>query len=280
VSYVEIPWTAEVAATVRTEWGLPGGTAERLTGGEESAAYRVGGVVVRLGPVGRGTEVMEWCHQLAQQAGVREAVAPLAATSGATVVRVNGRPVSVWPLVPGRWLDLDSAQEVEQAARLLARLHRALRGVQLPARPELSFLEPTASSLLQDDQLDRWLAEFAQRAARQPLHGDYYRGNLLYHRGKITGLIDWDEAWLGAPEIELAGAAREFGDHWSTDLTRAKQFIDWYQDEGGTAEPMDDETLVQLIRHRLRAEVTAFGGKDSDDEYYNLQRELFAKLRP
>ncbi|WP_432942312.1 hypothetical protein ACQPXM_35470 [Kribbella sp. CA-253562] len=54
----------------------------------------------------------------------------------------------------------------------------------------------------------------------------------------------------------------------------------WYDDEGGTAEPMDDETLVQLIRHRLRAEVTTFGGNDSDDEYYNLQRELFAKLTP
>jgi aminoglycoside phosphotransferase (APT) family kinase protein len=152
--------------------------------------------------------------------------------------------------------------------------------VQLPLRPEPSFLEPTASSLLPDEQLDRWLTEFAQRAARQPLHGDYYHGNLLVADGRISGLIDWDEAWLGAPEIELAGAAREFGDHWSTDLARAKKFVDWYHDEGGTAEPMDDETLVQLIRHRLRAEVTAFGGNDTDDEYYNLQRELFAKLRP
>ncbi|ONI68809.1 hypothetical protein BWI15_38210 [Kribbella sp. ALI-6-A] len=105
MSYVDIPWTAEVAAKVRSEWRIPVDIAERLTGGEESAAYRVGGVVVRLGPVGRGTEVMEWCHQLAQQvrqAGVGEAVAPLAAASGATVVRVDGRPVSAWPLVPSR----------------------------------------------------------------------------------------------------------------------------------------------------------------------------------
>src|SRR5690349_3463080 len=84
---------------------------------------------------------------------------------------------------------------------------------------------------------------------------------------------------VGAPEVELAGAAREFGDHWSTDLGRAKEFVAWYRDEGGTAGAMDDETLVQLIRHRLRAELTAFGG-DGTDEYYDRVRELFVKLRP
>lgn len=286
VTYVEIPWTAEVAAAVEAEWGIPVGTAERLTGGEESAAYLVDsrgagvggggfrdGVVVRLGAVRRGSALVEWCHRLAGSAGVGEVVVPLRTSRGASVVRVGGRPVSVWPLVRGRWLDAGDAAEVEQAARLLARVHWELRDVVMPARPERSFLEFGGG----DGELDRWLAGFERR--RQPLHGDYYRGNLLVDGGRIRGVIDWDEAWVGAPEVELAGAAREFGDHWSTDLGRAKEFVAWYHDEGGTAGAMDDELLVQLIRHRLRAEVTAFGG-DGTDEYYDRLRELFVKLRP
>ncbi|MEV6288174.1 phosphotransferase [Kribbella sp. NPDC051770] len=278
MTYAEVPWTPEIARAVEVEWALSAGAVERLTGGEESAAYRMdtGGVVVRIGPVSRGSELMEWCHQVAAAAGVDEVMVPLRTTSGASVVRVAGRPVSVWPLVAGRWLDNDEPAEVEQAARLLARLHYGLRDVALPVRPEPSYLEAT-TGVLPDEELDRWLGAFSRR--RQPLHGDYYRGNLLVDRGRITGLIDWDEAWVGAPEVELAGAAREFGEHWSTDLTRAKQLVAWYHDEGGTAGELDDETLVQLIRHRLRAEVTAFGGED-DDEYYGLLRELFGKLRP
>ncbi len=266
-------FTPEVAAAVESEWGVSGASAERLTGGEESAAYRVGGAVVRIGPLARSTAVMEWCHQVADSAGVDEAVAPLRTSSGASVVRVDGRPVSVWPLVAGRWLDADTPAEVEQAARLLARVHWGLRDVVMPARPERSFLEFGDGG----DELDQWLAGFTRR--KQPLHGDYYRGNLLVDAGRITGVIDWDEAWVGAPEMEVAGAAREFGDHWSTDLRRAKEFVAWYHDEGGTAGAMDDETLVQLIRHRLRAELTAFGG-DGTDEYYDRLRELFVELRP
>jgi Ser/Thr protein kinase RdoA (MazF antagonist) len=285
VGHAETPWTAEVAEAVEGEWGLSvAGTAERLTGGEESAAYRVdlrggvGGVVVRLGPLTRGTAVIEWCHQVAGSVGVEEVVVPLRGSSGASVVRVGGRPVSVWPYVGGRWLDAGEPAEVEQAARVLARVHRGLREVVMPARPERSFLEfGGETGELRDEQLDRWLAGFGRR--RQPLHGDYYRGNLLVDGGRIRGVIDWDEAWVGAPEVELAGAAREFGDQWSTELGRAKEFVGWYHDEGGPAGVMDDEMLVQLIRHRVRAEVAAFAG-DGTDEYYDQLRELFVKLRP
>lgn len=140
MSYAEVPWTAETAAAVETAWGIPAEAAERLTGGEESAAYRVGSVVVRLGPPARRTALMEWCHQVAAAAGVEEAVLPLRTATGASVVRVAGRPVSVWPLVSGRWLDADEPAEAEQAARLLARLHRGLRDVVMSPRPERSYL--------------------------------------------------------------------------------------------------------------------------------------------
>ncbi|ADB35036.1 aminoglycoside phosphotransferase [Kribbella flavida DSM 17836] len=289
----------EVGVVIAREWGVDcGDGGVRLTGGEDSAAYRVGEVVVRVGPLQRGSAVMEWCHGVAEAAAcLGEVVVPLRTDSGASVVRVAGRPVSVWPLVAGRWLELGNPAEVEQAARLLARVHRELRGVQLPPRPEVSYLEPAAEvhdpaglagsaefdrwrDVLRDEQLDRWLGEFWRRAAKQPLHGDYYRGNVLVHDGRIAGLIDWDESWVGAPEMELAGAAREFGEHWSTDLRRAQQFVAWYHDEGGTA-AMDDETMVQLIRHRLRAEVVQFAdAADPDDDYHARQVQLFSELRP
>lgn len=277
-----MPFTAAIAAVVKQEWEVSG-EAIRLHGGEESAAYRIGDHVVRIGPSGREVDEAEWCHALVAEVRrqIPEAVAPLPASTGGTVVRADGHPISVWPLAEGRWLDRESLTERRQAARMLARLHLALKNVKTTPRPKASFLDlHRPHPRLEDPQLDQWLKEFDRPT--QPLHGDYYRGNLLVVDGRISAVIDWDEAWVGPPEVELAGAAREFGAHWDTDLTEAKQFIDDYFAEGGTAQPMDDETLTQLIRHRLRAELTEFAPEELpvDDDYHQRQLELFERLRP
>jgi Ser/Thr protein kinase RdoA (MazF antagonist) len=280
--FAEVPFTAAMAAVVREEWSVAG-EAVRLPGGEESAAYRVADYVVRIGPRQRSLEQIEWCHAIAVEAAleVPEIVAPVRASSGATVVRADDHPISVWPLAEGRWLDRESASERQLAAAMLAKLHVAMKDLTPPPRPTPSFLDlDRHHPRLEDPVLDRWLKDFER--PEQLLHGDYYRGNLLVAGNKITAVIDWDEAWVGAPEIELAGAAREFGAHWDTDLTEAKLFIDDYFAEGGTAQPMDDETLVQLIRHRLRAELTEFAPAElpADDDYHQRQLDLFERLRP
>ncbi|MEV4222365.1 phosphotransferase [Nonomuraea sp. NPDC049725] len=326
--YAKTPLTREIREAVALAWGVEG-EGERLHGGEESAAYRLDGHVIRVGPVGRSAAESEWCHAIARHAaaGLPEAVAPLPAADGtATVVVVAGRPISCWPYVEGSWADSDVPAQREAGARLLARLHRSLAGFRPgprpvpafqesglygpPPRPEaepkepglerqtkdpgLEKPEPKNPSLepqsgdpdLQDPELDRWLvACHAAHPVRHPLHGDYYTGNTLVRDGRIVAVYDWDESFVGAPELELAAAALEWGD----DLTGpSKEFVAAYHEAGGTAGHLDEESLAQLVRHKLRREHAYFAkavrsGVKHDEEdiaYARARVELFHRLRP
>ncbi|MFI6181336.1 phosphotransferase enzyme family protein [Nonomuraea sp. NPDC051191] len=293
--YAKTPLTPEIRAAASRAWGAEG-EGERLYGGEESAAYRLGGHVLRVGPAGRGVAESEWCHAVARHAAVTlpEAVAPLATDGGATVVVVDGRPISCWPYVEGSWPDSDVPAQREAGARLLARLHRALAGLRPGPRPVPAFQEsglygdphPDAADLA-DPVLDRWLAGFhAGHPVRHPLHGDYYTGNTLAtDDGRIVAVLDWDETFVGAPELELAAAALEWGDDL---IGPSKEFVAAYHEEGGTAAPLDEESLAQLVRHKLRREYAYFRKAaasgvrhdEEDLEYHRARVELFHRLRP
>ncbi|ONM46734.1 hypothetical protein B0T44_13790 [Nocardia donostiensis] len=120
------------------------------------------------------------------------------------------------------------------------------------------------------------------------MHGDYYASNVVVHAGAIVGLSDWDEASLAPPEWELAGAAWEWGDGQTTlDLTAVHQFVDDYLHAGGTATSIDETTLKQLIRARIRSEVaydraTITGDDDTEEDRAYQERQLcaFRALRP
>lgn len=252
----------------------------RLHGGEESAAYRVGGHVVRVGAPWRTSEMLEWTNGVAQAAAltVPEVVAPVSTPLGSTVVRVDGRPVTVWPFVDGAWSDEDA--HFEPAAELLARLHRGLSEVEVGPKPD--DMTPLAEALdLDDPELDEWLRDFAvNRPLAHVQHGDYYHGNLLADGGRLTAILDWDEAFVGPPEIDLANAAWEWGDGlWSDDLDRVFEFVELYVKTGGTAVGLTDVELRQLVRARLRREVRYSRLHNHDPDYEARQVQVFHRLR-
>jgi len=263
---------------------------QRLHGGEESAAYRLGPHVARIGPEWRTNAEAEWCHTVALAAAeqVPEAIAPRRTVDGVTVVRCDGRPLSLWPFVEGAWGDKSDEGQRRQAAELLARVHMALRSARTSVshRPPSTISWDTADETV-DADLDAWLVDFDGGGWQvQPLHGDFYRGNVLVSSGRIVGLLDWDEAFIGPPERELAWAAWEWtGD---LDLTGVRQFVRQYLDAGGPARPMDDVMLRQLIRQRLRNDVSYAAGAtgrgtaldEADREYHARQIESFWHLRP
>ncbi|SDG89614.1 Ser/Thr protein kinase RdoA involved in Cpx stress response, MazF antagonist [Sinosporangium album] len=297
--YVETPLTDAMRRSVEEAWGRGvDGDAVRLHGGEESAAYRLGDVVLRVGPEWRSAAEAEWCHGVAVHAALTlpEAVAPIPARGGATVLRVDGRPLSLWPYVEGAWPDSDRPWVCAEGARLLARLHRSLVSFRPPPRPVAASVEiglygepPRDVPYLADPELDRWLADFHARGlARHALHGDFYAGNTLASEGRLVAVLDWDEAIVGAPELEVAWAAMEWADEYGGSPTLLRRFVADYHRAGGTAGDMDDRMIAQLIRHRLRREAAYFEGArkrgvEHDEEgldYHKRRVEAFFDLAP
>lgn len=291
--YADIPWTGGIARTVVVHFGIdvPTERAVRLHGGEESAAYRVGAHVVRIGPVWRGDERMEWCHAIAAHAATAavEFLAPVPTGDGRTVARCDGRPVTVWPYVPGTWADDRNRAHRRQAAGLLARFHTAMAAAGAgppPAPPGRGPVPPEVA----DADLDAWLAGFDRRhPVRHPLHGDYYAGNTLAAGDRIVAVLDWDEAYLGPPQREAAHAAWEWGDGLlGGTLAGAYEFLHHYAAAGGPGADLDGTAVHQLIRQRLRSEVCWARGTDErgvqrdagDRSYTEAQIAAFWQLRP
>jgi Ser/Thr protein kinase RdoA (MazF antagonist) len=253
-------------------------------------AYRVGQVVVKVGPSWLRTAAAEWAGRAALQAAGRvpEVIAPLASVTGRTVHVIGGHPVSVWPFVAGSWASRDNLRHVQAAARILARIHAALAGVSAGPRPDSGrVLAGTAD--LADPALDDWLARFGRaRPRRQVLHGDYYPGNLLARGNDLVAVLDWDEAYAGLPESELAVAAWEWADGLATgQLGRAQDFIAVYRQAGGTAGELGQTALVQLIRQRLRWEIgcrraarPGHAFTAADEAYLAAQLAAFRELAP
>jgi Ser/Thr protein kinase RdoA (MazF antagonist) len=287
-TWADIPLTEEILDAVRKTFGVdvtqaPG----RLHGGEESASYRVGGDVIRLSPAWREDAELEWCYAIATMASrkVPEAHAPRRTEEGRCVIRVGDRPVTVWPYAQGAWADDENDSHVAQAAQLLARLHGYLRQFSVGPRPvETSPLAPAPD--LDDPDLNARTGKILERyPERQPLHGDFYHGNVLVADGKVTALVDWDNAFVGPPELELAWASWEWSDaRDAVDPRECAEFISVYRAVGGPAAAVDESTIATVVRSRLRWEI-AYGramrerGVEVDADYENESVEAFFTLK-
>jgi len=270
-----------------------------LNGGEEAQVWRVesidGPLVVHASPAWRGTEELAWIHGLlrftARQAP--EAVAPLPARDGSTLIPHQDWWLSLFPFVPGAFLDREDAVQREAAARLLARMHRAMLGWKAPGRRPNSTpaqLPPIPDPPeLVDAALDAWragLAASVESLTRGPIHGDYYRRNVLWHDDRISGVIDWFESRIAYLIEEIAWSTWEFAKTAAGDdlhLDRAQDFLAAYLDEGGPVSPREFQHVVPAIRWGLRDEVraalaAASRGLPWDPEYRAEEIRAFGRL--
>ncbi|HEY3952374.1 MAG TPA: phosphotransferase family protein [Streptosporangiaceae bacterium] len=249
------PRLAQVARAVHAQaelvraWPLPGGVSAQVTALE-----------VRL-PGGRGGRLV-----VRQYGAANLAADPHAASSEAEllgVLRAAGLPVprpryadESGRILPGPYLVVDfadgealrepaagPADAARQLAAVLAALHRVPR-----PRAGLRFLRDKAemfSARLGECPavLDETLSEGRIRAAlahawpparrNEPvlLHGDFWPGNTLWCDGRLTAVIDWEDAGYGDPLADLANgrleiamllgmaAMREFTGHYRAVLS-------------------------------------------------------------
>ncbi|MGE3908005.1 MAG: phosphotransferase family protein [Chloroflexota bacterium] len=133
---------------------------------------------------------------------------------------VFGCPTLVTSRVPGRGLlaPRDEAGWIKQLAEALGKIHAAPL-----TQDELAILVDQQGGLvrlLDRDTPPTTLTEHAggseiwhamrrlwptiQPGAPTIVHGDYWPGNTLWHRGRLSGVIDWEQVRRGNPALDVA----------------------------------------------------------------------------
>ncbi|MGW0466763.1 phosphotransferase [Streptomyces sp. NPDC003027] len=220
-------------------------------------ADREDGTVVRHGPVvlkahapGTGGEDHRARIAVAADARLRGVLLPPLTRPDRTI---EGRPLTAWPygtpVDPG---DPDAAPW-EDAARLLARLHRTAPPAGLPPMRAPVKAALAVERMCRADAAPRSAVETVLRAwstvpqapAAPPgllCHGDFHLGQLVREPGTPDGrwlLIDVDDLGVGDPAWDLARPAAWFAAGILPPEVWAR-FLGAYQAEGGPAAPFDD----------------------------------------
>lgn len=219
------------------EW-LGAGRATSVTamdGGLANTNYRIervgaGALVLKICDalsVDRARMVAELCALLAAR-GV-PTPAPLAGPAGALVREVDGRAWMVQPFVQGEW-PARTPESLESVGEALAQLHAVPPLAGLPVGLPMGFtlwdalLKRAAAADRRLGQAEReMVARF--RAARASLgallgaaelprgivHGDLFPDNTLVKGGRVTALLDFEDASVDALAVDVAMTFTGFG---------------------------------------------------------------------
>jgi aminoglycoside phosphotransferase (APT) family kinase protein len=156
--------------------------------------------------------------------------------------------------VPGRpeCAPRDLSDYLRQLAQTLADLH-SLSTVGLDFLPnQRDMVNRSLGSPKETDaplQQAVWAAALAawpiasQSPQRVLVHGDYWPGNMLWRRGRLVGVVDWEQPRLGEPTKDIATCR---GDLWVLfGQAAADEFLDRYVAAGG--QPVNDLRFWQLL---------------------------------
>jgi aminoglycoside phosphotransferase (APT) family kinase protein len=139
----------------------------------------------------------------------------------------------------------DAASWARSLARMLARIHSipcdsTAKSILLDANAEALWF--VRSGLIPDymvahpDGAAVWQAVYDLLPDFHPLratlvHLDYWPGNILWHQGRITAVVDWEEAAYGDPTIDVAYCRMEM--FLSGMGHAADEFLRAYEEETG-----------------------------------------------
>jgi Ser/Thr protein kinase RdoA (MazF antagonist) len=290
---------ARAADTVEQRWAVRCHDLRPVHGGDESLAWRATAgprrLLLHLSPPWRQIEELGWVHALIGQFRERiPAIPVLPATDGSTTAAIEGRLLSVYPFVEGAHLDREDPSQRVAAARLLAAMHRVQSSISVAPRPPsgpdapANLQRPEDPPELVDTELDRWhAAVLSAGLPRGLIHGDVYRRNLLWANGTIVAVVDWHDAHHDLIAREVAWSTWEFGKEENGRALRPdrpREFLSEYERAAGTLSAQERDSLVPLIRWRLREEVrraraARMLGRHWDEEYVAAHTAAFAALR-
>jgi homoserine kinase type II len=249
-------WLSEVLAQ---HWGLALSSCERLviSGGNIMAWITVGErrmiakwsmytpLFTRLAAIARLTRWLD-------ERGIPVS-APQPARDGRLQLELDGFSLGLQNVVPGDLLDVTDAAQVEAAGEMLATLH-----TELAAYPDVV---PTAEP---------------PRSGTQLVGNDFRSANILWARGRISAVLDLEEAWYARRVDDLAKAAAFLGTryhNWAPTPPDARDaFVAAYQ----AAHPLPPEELdeVQTIIAKHVANWPPSGSTTSPNAVTGSNRRL------
>ena len=230
-------------------------------------------VVAKLYRDDDGTAPSEWSRLEFAQRVAAPVPKPIAADLESVWF---GRPAVVMSRLPGRPdvnpRDIDSW--VVALAQTLTQVHEtACDGAEdaLPRPPETESWQPPEG---EHDPLTA--AAVSAVTARLPslspervfTHGDFHPGNVLWSRGRITGLVDWSAARLDARWSELAYCRADVCLLLGPDV--ADRLADVYSDiVGDTSDELGvyDVMWVFNIRHHAEVALEAYRAQGHAPNY-------------
>jgi aminoglycoside phosphotransferase (APT) family kinase protein len=127
---------------------------------------------------------------------------------GSITDAARGGPAVLMTCLPGKvhLMPRDQERWLRQMAQMLARIH----ALAVDAKPFESWLDYSQLSPPPDaSRADVWREAIAlvaeERAPTQTcfLHRDYQHFNVLWSRERLTGVVDWSEACIGPPEVDV-----------------------------------------------------------------------------
>jgi Ser/Thr protein kinase RdoA (MazF antagonist) len=140
-----------------------------------------------------------------------------------------------------------------------------------------------AGDLLHDSELDEQWSAVVGGLRVGVCHGDFYRRNILVAAGRICGVIDWHDAYVGPLIGEVAFAAWEFGhdDRLNLDATMFELFVATYMCSSDHLPSSEYEVLLLATRMRLRENIlgAVAHGASTQDAYHEMQVRAFWQLR-
>jgi aminoglycoside phosphotransferase (APT) family kinase protein len=208
--------SAEALAWAERELGARVVGLRRLTGGTAAAVHRLtveyaagrrDFVVLRQYEEHHDAAVQREIDNLGQVADEGLPAPRLLAVS-ATGAEAGGHPTILMTRLPGR-ADLapaDPDRWLDQIADVAVRIHHAT-----VAAPEFErWIDPhelTVPTSASRPQLWRAMADTLRAAepAYKPrfIHRDFQHFNMLWSRGRLTGVVDWGEAASGPPDLDV-----------------------------------------------------------------------------
>lgn len=236
----------------------------RLRGGNDTAMHALdliepGGVrrrlvLKRFDPQRTSPPPAAWCSQVWQTLGALEELglpAPRPVWSDPDGAVFDAAAI-VMSHLPGRvvWNPSDAEDWAEQLATALAALHRtAPNSVDLGFLPDAdTMLERRLASVVRDAAvIDAYPHGAEARATLRRLrprlmavapvltHGDFYPGNVLWSRGRLRAIVDWDYAALSAPDVDVAECHLALATQHSE--TAAEHFLRSYEAAAGRRLP-------------------------------------------